>query len=494
MKRLGGSFRLHGSTAGWWLLAALFLVVPSRAADQPTEREVVTGLKRAVAFFRTEVSVQGGYLWQYSADLSKREGEGRAKATTAWVQPPGTPTVGEAYLTAYLLTGEPFLLDAAVEAAHALVRGQLLSGGWDYRIEFDPQDRRRYAYRVDDNRSGRRNTTTLDDDTTQAALRFLMHVDQTLQFQDTAVHDAVRYALDRLLAVQYPNGAWPQRFVEPPDPAKFPVLPASYPETWSRTWPRPDYKSYYTFNDNTMADMVRTLFEAAEIYNDPRYDRAARKTGDFILLAQMPEPQPAWAQQYDARMHPAWARKFEPPAVTGGESQGVLRILLTVYRKTGDRKYLKPVPRALAYLKRSRLPDGRLARFYELKTNRPLYFTKDYRLTYSSDDVPTHYAFVVDSHLSQIESEYRRLLQTPPSKLKEFRLWRKPSPPRRSRSLARRAAEALRALDQRGAWVETGRLRYHGPDDDTRRIISTRTFCNRLRTLAQYLAACRGEK
>jgi hypothetical protein len=54
---------------------------------------------------------------------------------------------------------------------------------------------------------------------------------------------------------------------------------------------------------------------------------------------------------------------------------------------------LEPVPRAIAYLKRSRLPDGRLARFYELRTNRPLYFTKDYKLTFSDADVPTHYAF-----------------------------------------------------------------------------------------------------
>ena len=38
----------------------------------------------------------------------------------------------------------------------------------------------------------------------------------------------------------------------------------------------------------------------------------AERAGDFILAAQMPEPQPAWAQQYDAAMHPAWARKFEP--------------------------------------------------------------------------------------------------------------------------------------------------------------------------------------
>ncbi len=92
-------------------------------------------------------------------------------------------------------------------------------------------------------------------------------------------------------------------------------------------------------------------------------------------------------------MQPAWARKFEPPSVTGGESQGVMRILLRLYAETGDKKYLEPIPRALDYLRRSRLSDGRLARFYELKTNKPLYFTKQYELTYSDADMPTHYGF-----------------------------------------------------------------------------------------------------
>src|SRR3954470_19083766 len=98
---------------------------------------------------------------------------------------------------------------------------------------------------------------------------------------------------------------------------------------------------------------------------------ASLHAGDAALREKAAQG-PAWAQQYDADMHPAWARRFEPPAVTGGESHGAMRILLRVYRETGDARYLEPIPRALAYLRRSRLPDGRLARFYELETNRPL--------------------------------------------------------------------------------------------------------------------------
>ena len=79
----------------------------------------------------------------------------------------------------------------------------------------------------------------------------------------------------------------------------------------------------------------------------------------------MPDPQPAWAQQYNYDMHPIWARQFEPPAITGGESQDAIETLLKIYRATGDKKYLEPIPRALAYLKKvaaARRPAGPLLR------------------------------------------------------------------------------------------------------------------------------------
>ena len=40
---------------------------------------------------------------------------------------------------------------------------------------------------------------------------------------------------------------------------------------------------------------------------------------------------PRLAQQYNTDMHPAWARKFEPPAVSSSETAGVIRALLTLH-------------------------------------------------------------------------------------------------------------------------------------------------------------------
>lgn len=471
----------------------LLSLAGSVAADESLSRqEAEAALNKAVQFFRQEVSVEGAYLWRYSADLEHREGEGKAGKTTAWVQPPGTPSVGMALLDAHRWTGDPALLEAARETALALVRGQLVSGGWDYRIEFAPQDRRRYAYRVD-HPQGRveklRNTTTLDDNTTQAALRFLMRTDEMLKFGDQAIHDAAHYALDKLLAAQYPNGAWPQRFEGPADPAEHPVSPARYPESWPREYPAQNYSNYYTLNDNTLADTIATMFEAADIYGDRRYRDAAAKGGDFLLLAQMPDPQPAWSQQYNAQMQPAWARKFEPASITGGESQGALAILLDVYRRTGDKKYLEPFPKALAYLKKSRLPDGRLARFYELKTNRPLYFTREYELTYSDSDMPTHYSFKVSSRLESLERDYQRLLESgPPKPTTAAERTARPAPPRLTNSLTQQARQVIEQMDDRGAWVERGAMRQAG-DDQVKQVIETRTFIKNLDTLSRFVAA-----
>ena len=380
---------------------ALTLLSPGDRAcgdDRPLREQAAEAMARATGFFRDRVATEGGYSGGAQCrPRARREGEEAATATMVWVQPPGTPTVGLAFLDAYEATGTPAYRDGARDAARAVVRGQLRSGGWTYAIEFDPGKRLRYAYRTapsaPEGAPRVMNVTTLDDDTTRSAIRLLMRVDRVLDFKDAAIHEAALVALDSLLKAQYPNGAWPQRFSSSPDSARFPVVRASYPESWSRTWPNGNYSSHYTLNDNALADAIDVMLEATKVYGDPKYRAAAEKGGDFLILAQLPEPQPAWAQQYDVAMHPAWARKFEPPAVTGGESQEAVAILLHLHRETGDPRFLGPVPRALDYLRRSRLPDGQLARFNELRTNRPLYFTKDYQLTYSDADTPTHYAF-----------------------------------------------------------------------------------------------------
>ncbi|MDR2115877.1 MAG: pectic acid lyase, partial [Planctomycetaceae bacterium] len=179
-------------------------------AEDQTESARKT-LRKSVEFYRKHVATEGGYLWKYSADLSLREGENVADAQTVWVQPPGTPTIGLTLLKAYRVTGDTYYLDAAREAGNCLLRGQLRSGGWTYSIYFDEERRRKHSYRVDPVRSSKsiKNISTLDDNTTQSAIAFLMELDEALEFSDKMIHEAALYALERLRETHVPNGAFP---------------------------------------------------------------------------------------------------------------------------------------------------------------------------------------------------------------------------------------------------------------------------------------------
>ncbi|MFN3324339.1 MAG: pectate lyase [Bryobacteraceae bacterium] len=472
----------------------LLLLAPMLAAQTPSRDEMLRAMRKGAEFYRDSVATEGGYHYYYASDLSYGRSEHGEGPTQIEVQREATPIVGMAYLEAYEATRDRFYLECARAAAHALVRGQLCSGGWDYLIEFDPEKRKQYQYRSDGNCAGERGVTNLDDNVTQGALRLMMRVDKALGFSDEKIHEATLFALDKLIAAQYPIGAWPQRFREPPDFSKFPVKRASYPESWSKQWPGPNYQSHYTLNDNTIPDAIDMMLEAARIYKEPRYLASAEKGGQFLLLAQMPDPQPAWAQQYDANMHPAWARIFEPPSVTGGESRAAMRALMVLYRETGDRKYLEPIPRALAYLKRSfvprtdaavfrRVPAGEpvLARFYELKTNRPLYITKGtrmnaaglgsrlvdgYQISYEPDSVITHYGVIGSGReIADLEADYEQLAAADPKSLRRpddlrgLSPWAERQRPQPQASgLASEARRLIESMDSRGAWVKEGTI------------------------------------
>ena len=108
------------------------------AADEALAAQARATMEKATAGIRA-LATEGGYLWRYSPDLKIRAGENPATASQIWVQPPGTPSVGLAFLHAYEATGEARYLEAAKAAADALAIGQLESGGWDYLVEFDPK-------------------------------------------------------------------------------------------------------------------------------------------------------------------------------------------------------------------------------------------------------------------------------------------------------------------------------------------------------------------
>jgi len=309
------------------------------------------------------------------------------------VQPPGTPSLGLTFLSAYEATGSPFLLQAARDAAGALMWGQLACGGWDHKIDFDPVQSRHWYYRRDKEAgraavNGQRNQGTFDDNTSQHALRLLISVDKALGFKDEELHHAARYGLQFVLNAQFPNGAWPQR--------------------WP-LWPK-HFSAYYTFNDNAINDYISVMLQAYIIYGDERYFTAVKKGGDFIILSQLPKPQAGWAQQYDWDMRPGWARVFEPPACNASVTPHNIATLMALYRATKDDRYLAPIPAAFEWLQASRLGNGKWARFYELETNRPLYVTKDDEVVYVYDDrTRPGYSWQGDYGIERTIAEYEAL-------------------------------------------------------------------------------------
>ncbi|MBN2313113.1 MAG: hypothetical protein JXM79_04245 [Sedimentisphaerales bacterium] len=461
------------------LLLSLFLVnqLFADGADRTLREQVFVTMRKAATFFCTHVASHGGYVYYYSLDLKQRWGEGKATHDQIWVQPPGTPTVGMAYLKAFEATGDRFYLEAATKAAEAIVYGQLQSGGWTNCIDFDPHGRVA-LYR---NGKGRgKNNSSLDDGQTQSAIQLLVRVDKALGFQHKDIHESACIALDALLAAQFPNGGFPQVWTGPV--VKQPVIQAGYPDYDWRTEGRiKNYWDMYTLNDNVPGYVAQTLIDAYRVYNDQRYKTALERLGDFLILAQMPDPQPAWAQQYNYDMKSIWARKFEPPGISGDESQEVIETLMEIYRFTGESKYLEPIPRALAYLRRSLLSDGKLARFYELKTNRPLYMFRRgdvYTLTYDDSNLPGHYGWKIESRLDEIEERYGGLrhnttVQRPA--LLESQIW-----------------QIIADLDEQGRWVSiyrgeslVGQPKFK-PDNS---YISSAVFSGNIEELSEYIIA-----
>jgi PelA/Pel-15E family pectate lyase len=455
----------------------------SFAADEDLRTDVVAAMHKAAVFYRTKVASHGGYVYFYSLDFKDRWGEGVASRDQIWVQPPGTPTVGMAYVKAYESTGERFYLDAATAAANALVYGQLQSGGWTNCVDFNPKGKRVAQYL---NGKGRgKNNSSLDDGQSQSAIRLLIHIDRANGFKHKTIHQAAKIALEALLKAQYPNGAFPQVWTGPVP--RQPVLKASFPRYDWRTEGRiKNYWDMYTLNDSIAGYVSETLLDAYTIYKNEKYKSALTRLGDFLILAQMPKPQPAWAQQYSYEMHPIWARRFEPPGVSGGESQDVIETLMKIYRFSGDRKYLEPIPRAIAYLKRSLLPDGRLSRYYALKTNRPLYMNrngKNYSLTYDDSNLPRHYGWKITSRLDALEKEYHKLIRGTPAL--------STATPERD-DLEPRVREILKNLDSQGRWISTytgERLVGQPKFKPNSRYISSEVFSRNIETLSAFLIA-----
>ena len=127
---------LATSTATFAMAASM---APLKALAQgvaPSKDQALATMKKATTFMAEKAAYEGGYVWSYLPDFSRRFGEMEAFPTMIWVQPPGTATMGHLFLDAYHATGDDYYYRAAERAAEALIWGQHPSGGWHYMIDF----------------------------------------------------------------------------------------------------------------------------------------------------------------------------------------------------------------------------------------------------------------------------------------------------------------------------------------------------------------------
>jgi PelA/Pel-15E family pectate lyase len=342
---------------------------PARTAQAPSRADVLSAMKRATMFMVDTVSVNGGYVWSYLPDLSRRWGEIEARPTMMWLQPPGTATMGHIFLDAFHATGDEYYYQAAERTAAGVIWAQLPSGGWNYVADTAGETSLRQWYATVGKNAWRLEefqhywgNATFDDVTTIDAARLLLRM--YLEKRDPKYRPALDKAIQFVLDSQYPIGGWPQRYPARPDFI-------------------PDYTSFITFNDDVAAENIDFLLQCYQTLGDGRLlDSIRRGMNAFIVLQQGP-PQPGWALQYTPDYKPAGARTYEPNSLVTHTSARNIELLIRFYRLTGETKFLARVPEAIDWLAiltspAATAPTGRThPTFVQIGTNKPLYVHRE---------------------------------------------------------------------------------------------------------------------
>lgn len=228
---------------------------------------------------------------------------------------------------------------------------------------------------------------TFDNGATMDELRFLARCYQATQHKP--YQQAFQRGLDYIFIAQYPNGGWPQYY------------PLSK-----------QYHRHITFNDGSM---VRVMEFLREVARDPVYgfvaaaDRkkaatAFEKGVDCILRCQIRiDGKPTvWCAQHDeVTLAPAIARSYELPSLSGSESVGITRLLMSLEKPRAE--IIAAVEGAVVWFEKSaqrgiriesvndpKAPGGKdkvivkdskarplWARFYDLKTQQPMFCDRD---------------------------------------------------------------------------------------------------------------------
>src|SRR5262245_12187220 len=404
------------------VLALVLSAVPflGQTSAKPDRQTVLDTMKRATMAME-KLSTNGGYVWSYLPDLSRRWGEMEARDTMIWIQPPGTPTMGHLYLDAYHATGDEYYYQAAEKVAGALIWGQHPSGGWNYMVDFggDRSLREWYdtigknAWRMEEFQHYWGNAT-FDDAGTADASKFLLRL--YVEKRDPKYKPALDRAIAFVVDSQYPIGGWPQRF----------PLKSEFSHHG-----KPDYTSYITFNDDVAGENIDFLIKVYQALGDSRVLDPINRAMNVFLVTQQGQPQPGWALQYTPDLKPVGARTYEPDALVTHTSARNIELLIEFYRLTGETKFLARVPEAIDWLESLTLPPGVAPAgrshptFVELGTNKPLYVHREgsnvvngrYYVDSDPKNTLAHYSSFRAVNIANLRRLYAEAKATPPAEL-----------------------------------------------------------------------------
>ncbi len=383
-------------------LIAVIFFFNSTAYSQPCDADIIDIkkiIRKSCEFFDGKVSTEGGYVWNYKKDLSRRWGELEAYPSMIWIQGNGTVAMGHLFIDIYRTFQDSFYLNLARKSAEALMKAQLECGGWNYLADFNGEESLikwyetigKCAWRLEEFNHYFGNAT-FDDNSTAGAAEYLLRY--YLITHDETVKNSLDRAINFILKSQYSNGAWPQRY---------PIVDSTH------------YSAYYTFNDYVIWNNLKFLILCyASLNYTHLYDSIIRAM-NFFILSQYKKPQAGWAQQYDFNMQPAAARTYEPAALDPQYTAHHIEMLIKFYEMTCDEKYLKIIPDALAWIETVKFNNDesncRLPKFIDLKTNKPLFIHRTgtnsrngkYYVDYDSNFTVIHYPCISTINLKRIK-------------------------------------------------------------------------------------------
>jgi hypothetical protein len=230
-----------------------------------------------------------------------------------------------------------------------------------------------------------------------------------------------------------------------------------------------------------------------ESLGDVQYYEAALRGAECLIELQRNPPQAGWAQQYKPDGNFGWGRPWEPPALSSRASINVLEVLLMVYMKTGDKRYLERGYRTFEWLLNSQLDDGKWAMYYEYGTNKPVYAGADYKITFqfkeALDNRPGYnwHGNYFDPDLKKI---YEKLLAIRPEERQMIVV----SEPEPFNSVRTEALKAAVSLNKQGFWTQEMNGEYlefffekFGSEQKVPKLIHSRTYCRNIERMLDYL-------